>query len=139
MLYCPNPECPHRLATGHAAEFAGELTRCSDCETPLEASNPDEAAEAAANRPIEMVVLGELSAPGLVAAARELLEEAGIGFEISGEGVQDLFGVGRWGSGYNLVTGPPKLLVEAGRLDEARELMTSLERSAPEERTEGEL
>jgi len=138
MLYCPNPECPHRLATGHAAEFARDVTRCSDCETPLVVSNPDEAAAAAANRPIEMVEIAELSAPGLAAAARELLEEAGIGFEISGEGVQDLFGVGRWGGGYNLVTGPPRLLVEAGRLDEARELLASLEQIASEDRIEGE-
>ena len=131
MGYCPNPECPHRLATGRTAEFVPGHLRCSDCDTPLVDSDPDAAGEEAARRPIEMVELARIPEPIFAAAIRELLDEAGIGYEIVGAGVQDLFGFGRIGTGYNFVTGPPVLRVEAARLAEARELLAELDRSSP--------
>ena len=40
MLFCPNPECPHRLKTGNPAEFIDEVTLCSDCGTALSLKLP---------------------------------------------------------------------------------------------------
>jgi preprotein translocase subunit SecY len=35
MLFCPNPECPHRKRTGKPAEFVEETTHCADCGSRL--------------------------------------------------------------------------------------------------------
>jgi len=125
-MFCPNPECPHRQETGHAAEFRDDVERCSDCGTPLVAADPAAVAEAEAES-IEMAVLTTLTEPAEAAIVRALLDEAGIRYETEGEGVQDYFALGRFGTGFSPITGPPVLLVEAARLDEARELLASLE------------
>ena len=64
--------------------------------------------------------------PGLMAIAKSLLHSAEIPFMVQGEGVQELFGAGCLGTGYNLITGPAKLLVDAGDADEVRELLADL-------------
>ncbi len=40
MPFCPNPECPHRLRTGRAAEFRVGRTVCADCRAALVERNP---------------------------------------------------------------------------------------------------
>ena len=40
MAYCPNPECLHRRQTGKPAEYAKDVTHCTDCKTRLELENP---------------------------------------------------------------------------------------------------
>jgi hypothetical protein len=57
--------------------------------------------------------------------AKSLLEEAGVAFFIRNEVTQGLFGAGQLG-GYNFITGPPVLMVDASRVDEARELLAPL-------------
>jgi hypothetical protein len=69
--------------------------------------------------------LMDLTDPAMLAVAKSLLEEAGVEFFIRNEGTQGLFGAGQIG-GYNLFTGPPVLMVEASRVDEARELLAPL-------------
>lgn len=49
--------------------------------------------------------------PAILAYAKSQLERAGIQFLVRGEGLQDLFGAGRIGTGYNLIAGP----IELGR------------------------
>jgi hypothetical protein len=75
-------------------------------------------------RPFEPAM--ELPDPAILAVAKSLLEEAGVRFFIKNEGTQSLFGGGQLGTGYNLFTGPPVLMVEPSRVDEARELLHPL-------------
>jgi putative signal transducing protein len=75
--------------------------------------------------PADFVRLLDLTDPAMVAVAKSLLEEAGVEFFIRNEGTQGLFGAGQMG-GYNFITGPPVLMVEASRMDEARELLAPL-------------
>lgn len=135
-MFCPNPDCPHRQETGHAAEFRDGVERCSDCDTALVAADAGAVAEAEAES-IEMAVLTTLSEPASATLVRALLDEAGIRYESAGEGVQDYFALGRFGTGFSPITGPPVLLVEASRLDEARELLASLETGRPAADPEG--
>ena len=71
------------------------------------------------------VAVLETADQGLIALAKSLLEEADIPYFAKGEGVQDLFGVGRIGA-FNIVTGPIQLLVPADDADSARELLKDL-------------
>jgi hypothetical protein len=72
----------------------------------------------------------DLPDPAMVGVARSLLEGAGIPFFIKNEGTQGLFGWGQMGTGYNLIIGPPALMVETSRLEEVRELLDPLFRGA---------
>ena len=58
---------------------------------------------------------------------KSLLQSADIRFFVKGEGVQDLIGYGRFGPGFNPITGPPTLYVEPTRAEEALELLDDLE------------
>ena len=53
-----------------------------------------------------------------------LLEEAKIPFMVRNSEVQDLFGVGRIGTGYNFVTGPMIILVNENHFSKAREIIS---------------
>jgi hypothetical protein len=86
--------------------------------------------EAENTLPFERVM--DLTDPAMLAVARSLLEEAGIRFFIKNEGTQNLFGGGQLGTGYNVFTGPPSLMVEPSRVDEARELLAALLEAPPE-------
>lgn len=78
------------------------------------------------NSPGPVTVL-ETSDQGLIAIAKSLLEDADIPFFAKGEGVQDLFGWGRLGTGFSIVTGPIALQVPASKADEALALLKDLQ------------
>lgn len=122
MKYCPNPECPYRKSVGHAAEYVDEATECSDCETAL-VSTPPEFARPPGMGWDEMVPVMHVSDPALLPVVESLLKGAGIAHYIHGSNVQDLFGVGRMGTGFNVVAGQPTLFVDSSRVEEARQLL----------------
>lgn len=68
----------------------------------------------------------ESADPALFAMARAALDGAGIRYVSEGEGIQDLFGIGRLGTGYSLVTGPPRIRVTFEDAQRARELLLDL-------------
>ena len=126
-MYCPNPDCPHAQRTGEPAEYRGGITECHDCGSALVEARPTERVEESGTEYEEFVPLLSLPNAALVSFVQSLLESAGIRFFIKGERLQDLLGLGRFGAGFNLITGPPVLFVESARADEARELLAELE------------
>jgi len=76
-----------------------------------------------ADEPVTVLETGD---PGLVAVAKSLLESAGIRFFAKGEGVQDLFAWGRFGTGFNPFVGPVQLQVAAEDADDAKALLQGL-------------
>ena len=121
------------------AEYIAGFRRCADCDVPLVEELPQppkrvrEPLPADPPRPtgpprdhLELVTVLASGDPGLMAIAKSLLQSAEIPFVVQGEGVQDLFGVGRIGSGFNLVTGPARLRVGADDAADARELLAEL-------------
>jgi hypothetical protein len=72
--------------------------------------------------PLELVTVFTASDAVRVAIAKVALEADGIRFIVKGEGVQDLFGVGRLG-GLNLITGPVQIQVAEPDAARALELL----------------
>jgi len=83
------------------------------------------AADTAPESSPDFVKVADLPNPAALAMAKSLLEESGLRFFIKNEGTQGLFGLGAIG-GYNLIIGPPVVMVEASRSEEARELLEPL-------------
>jgi len=82
----------------------------------------------------DFVTIFETGDPALVALASSLLESAGIEFATKGEGLQDLFGLGRFPGGTNLVTGPVVFQVGPKDADKARSMLRDLQRGEQRER-----
>ena len=61
--------------------------------------------------------------PGVFALAKAVLDRAGIRYVTQGEALQNLFGVGRIGTGYNNITGPQRICVPAAHVERARKLL----------------
>jgi hypothetical protein len=74
----------------------------------------------------DLVTVFESADLALFAMARAALDGAGIRYVTQAEGVQDLFGIGRLGTGYSLVTGPPRIRVTSEDAERARELLVEL-------------
>jgi len=74
----------------------------------------------------DLVTVFESADIALFALAKAALDGAGIRFVAQGEHTQDLFGLGRLYSGYNVVTGAPRLRVAAENAARAREALAGL-------------
>ena len=59
--------------------------------------------------------------------AKSILDEAGIKYLAQGEGLQDLFAMGRLGTGFNPLIGPVKFLVRNEDQQIAKELLQELQ------------
>jgi hypothetical protein len=70
-----------------------------------------------------LVPVYETGHDGLIAIVKSILDEAQIKYLAEGEGVQDLFGVGVLGTGFNPVTGPVVFKVLPEDADYARQLL----------------
>jgi len=78
----------------------------------------------------EPVTVLETGDPGLLAVAKSLLEDAGIPYFAKGEAIQNLFGAGTFGTGFNVVTGPVELQVAECDAAQAHALLIDLASSA---------
>jgi len=66
---------------------------------------------------------------GIVAVVKSILDEAQIQYLAKGEGVQDLFGVGVLGTGFNPITGPVEFRVMPEDAEYAKELLKDVKPS----------
>ena len=74
----------------------------------------------------DLVTVFESADLALLAMAKAALDSAGIRYVTQNEGIQDLFGFGRLGAGYSLVTGPPRIRVKAEDAARARDILVEL-------------
>ena len=65
----------------------------------------------------------------LIAVAKSMLDEAEIKYLIKNEGVQDLLGLGVFGTGFNPLTGPMQIQVLPEDEETAREILKDVEAS----------
>ncbi|MGB7622083.1 MAG: DUF2007 domain-containing protein [Terriglobia bacterium] len=79
-----------------------------------------------------LVTILTIEDPAILAYAKSLLKGAGIQFLVKGEGLQDLFGAGRIGTGFNLVSGPIELQVEPQDEEKARRLLSEIQEKKDE-------
>ena len=66
---------------------------------------------------------------GVIAVAKSILDEAEIKYLVKGEGLQNLFGVGVMGTGFNLITGPIEIQVLPEDAETAQEILKDIEES----------
>ena len=75
---------------------------------------------------IQLVPLFQTSDASLIALAKSLLDAEQVDYLVRGEGVQDLFGFGRFATGFNPITEAPVFLVREADADRARMLLQDL-------------
>ncbi len=112
-MYCPS--C--------STEYREGFATCTECGVPLVAELPPSGETPNS----ELDVAFETSDPNAMAAAQEMLKEAGIPFATDHEDASDLFA---FAAGFNPVT-PMQIEVPSERLDEARQLLKDGLTSAP--------
>ncbi len=113
-MICPNCK----------AEYREGYTVCADCEVPLvESLQEDDQPEPE----LELVTVFDTGEPADVLVAKSLLEAEGIEFFAKDEGVQDFFGAGRLGSGFNTMAGQVEIQVRPEDADRARQLLERLD------------
>jgi len=121
ILYCP--ECN--------AEYRPGFETCSDCDIPLVKGIPPEIVNDS-NKPVvkeKLVTVYSTSNPALIAMVKSLLNSYQIIYCTAGENVQNLFGLGILGTGYNVVTGAVRIMVSEEKAEFARDLLKDIEAS----------
>lgn len=114
-MFCP--QC--------GAEYREGFGRCVDCEVDLVAEAPPPAVRPApAARLVTVLRSGD---PAVLAMAKSLLQDAGIASAARGEGLQDLFALGRLGTGSSPIVGPAEIRVSSSDEAAARALLRDLE------------
>ena len=97
-MFCP--EC--------RAEYREGFYECSDCQVPLVSELPPKLTPERP-APVHLVTVLETGDPALIAPVKSLLEDGGIPYFARGEGVQDLLGLGRFGTdGFQVDRGDEK-------------------------------
>jgi hypothetical protein len=117
-MYCP--EC--------GGEYRRGFTHCADCDVDLVEALP--VAQAALPLDMELVTVLETGDPSELVFAESVLREAGIPFVKKGDSLQELFALGRLGTGFSPIAGPIVLQVPEDQAEAAAQL---LEESMPDE------
>ena len=100
-------------------EFRAGFTRCPDCDVHLVEKPPP----SVSHDPFEMVTVLETGDQSLVAVAKSVLEGAGIPCIARNERLQNLFGWGTIGTGFNAAMGPIRLQVLQKDAEVAKQLL----------------
>jgi hypothetical protein len=112
IMFCP--QCRREYREG--------FTTCYDCGVPLVLELPPESTL----EYVQLVTVFATGHEGLIALARSILDAAAIRYSLKGEGLQDLFALGRVGSGFNPVVGPVEIQVNKDDEAKAKELLAGL-------------
>jgi hypothetical protein len=104
-------------------EFSWDVMVCPDCDVDTVDELPREGPEPTPDA--ELVRVFATGDTGLIAIARSLLEGEKIDFFVRGDGLQDLFGLGRT-TGYSFAMGPAEFWVRADDAENARALLQDL-------------
>jgi hypothetical protein len=111
-------------------EFSWDVMVCPACDvdTVDRLPGPDPTPDAAL---VSILATGDA---GVIAIAKSLLESEGIDYFVRGDGLQDLFGLGRV-TGFSFAMGPAEFWVREDDAVRARELLKDLTVSDPEHKS----
>ena len=114
-MFCP--EC--------GAEYRGGFTVCADCDRRLVEQLP------LASAPVsgELATVLEAYDQSLIMLAKGLLDSVGIPYFAKNDQLQDLFGLGRLGPGFNVVVGPVRIQVPEEHAEAARAVLKQVDGS----------
>jgi Putative prokaryotic signal transducing protein len=109
-------------------EYREGFTECAECHVALVAKPLEEHGET--HHP-DLVTIYTAGNTALVPVIESVLRGAGIEFLVKSDRVQDLFGWGRIGLGYNAITGPVQIQVTTDDREAAEELLKTIENVEP--------
>ncbi len=109
-------------------KFRWYVAVCPECQVDLVEQRPGPAP----TPNVELVRVYVAEDGGLVGVAKSLLEGESIEYLERGERLQDLFGWGRFWTGYNYIVGPAEFWVCADDADHARGRLEGLGVPGPE-------
>ena len=109
-------------------EYQSGISRCADCDVQLVERLP----EPPEPPPLQIVTVLATGDPLRMEMAKSLLDSAGLDYWVKGDGLQDLFGAGRLGSGFNFTVGPMLLQVDKSDEADARAILAEVPSDAPE-------
>ena len=107
------------------AEYRDEIKECADCKVPLVEQLPPEKCEGQPDA--KLVSVYKTGNKGIILLAKSILESAEIYSYAKGEGIQDLFALGQFGTGFNPLVGPIEILVHEKDAEHAKELLSEIE------------
>lgn len=110
------PEC--------GSEYREGFTHCADCAVALVES---QAPEPEGEPDLELVKVFESMNAATLPLVESVLLDANIQFMTRAEGLQDLFALGRFGTGSNNLIGPAEIWVRKDDEAEARALLEMLD------------
>ena len=132
-LYCPNPDCPDREATGVPGEYTELVSSCPYCGAHLVSSldgadlpAPPEETDIDGHGD-ELVPVLETSDPAELEIAKSILHGAEIPFHVQGEERYNAFRGGRAAFRFNPRGGAVVVVVAEENAEEARILLTEVE------------
>jgi hypothetical protein len=113
------------------SEYREGFTHCADCDVDLvPVAEPD---PTGAEPDIQLVKIYEGGDAAVLPVVESVLRDSGIEFLTRGEALQDLFALGRFGTGSNNAIGPVEFWVRAEDEATARELLAgALESGDPQ-------
>jgi hypothetical protein len=114
------------------SEYREGFTHCTDCDVDLVPSAPSAEAGDGRNQ-IELVKVFEGGNPAVIPLVESLFEDAGIEYSTSSESLQELFALGRLGTGHNNAIGPVIFYVRQEDETEARAILATLDEPDLEE------
>lgn len=114
-MFCPKCGCEYREG----------FWRCADCDVALVAEPPT--VEFDRTEWQDMAMIRTISDPAFLLVAKSVLQEAGIPYWTKNEGLQDLIGLGRIGTGFNVMVQPVELRVPKEDVEEANRLLDDVE------------
>ncbi len=107
-------------------EFVPRIKECPDCKVSLVEEPPVEQEIKRGSEYVELVTVFEASDASALMFAKSVLDGAGIKYLAKGQGLQNLFGWGVIGTGFNPIVGPVRLQVAQGDEEEALMLLDRL-------------
>ena len=110
-MFCP--KCKYEYIPG--------IEECPDCKEPLVEKLPQAKVEY-----VELVTVYETSDPGLIAVIKSLLESEGIRHYAKGEDLQNLFGLGTFGTGFSPLMGGVEIQVGHQDVEIAKDLLRDI-------------
>jgi len=101
------------------SEFVKGISECPDCKIKLVEKLPEEEF-------LKFVTLFSTGNSNLMAIVKSILDDAKMQYFVKNEKTLDIIGAGRFGFGYNPLTGMMELLVDKDDKEEAKMVLKDL-------------